>query len=990
MSARHALALLVLCTVGCGASVARAPIATPAKRPTLDGAVLLALPGGAAPFVVSGATADVVRGRVRWHVEADGSAVRRTQVTAEPIASAVSLPAWLGGGVAYLLDDGLAVATPSGPLRPLLRGNLGSLSIGAHELWARERVNNDWLRIDPGSGKARREAPPIAAPILAAWSSAGTIAGRGLTAGPEFFGPTSAIAIVDLLGPVLSRDGGDTWSPLDRAVVNAAFPAGGPKRIVREGTSVAFASDDRMATVGSGGTLGAPVPLAKTAPLPEVAALRIESEAPFGVPLADDELLLADSGRFAVVQRDPLRVVRVSRALELQSCQLVAGPRDVLAACVRHENASGGQLVLGTLRGLDAAPKLDVERTLPFGTGHRFAASSALVVASSCLGGIEGGLDLLSASKFCVRDVEGRWTELGVGSVAGRRHVVPRSDGGVLVAREDTAGKLELLSIERGAAATTTPLRLRFDERASELVGLDETAPGRVVAWFRTGLDLRAAHVEVGNGSLRVALWTPRKSLDAKALVGTWADRAMVLGLLDGPAKKDLHVDASVSTDGGRTWSFDAWPKDVRPQDISAAGKRVDCGPMGCRTLGWSRLGWHKTVAAHDAVLELADAPLLPPPPPTIARAKTIAARCTALAPPQTIPLAQAPVSPTMYPFLPNDVLLGLPGPKLGKDQSLVLTPVGRHVRGGLISVGPALGPWGDAARTVLRFATDLDPLGAVNETAPFALFADRNAATSATYSLRAAAWPLGPKRIVLSLCTYGRCDVWRASPAIPPERVELPSTVTAQSILGVRELGSVLAVLGTGWPVDVARLTDPQPFVALVSPQGVTVSFLSRASWASESQMAMSVEPVRGAVGVLELTPLPPWTHGTGYVLPIGSDARPSGAFELLVSSTPDVARPVTACGGSTPGWDDGDATVGRTIAVTIDGGTTLSINTEAGVLRSRMGASDACLERITALSKRASFQFDAQTGKALLFTPAPDGKTSQRHELACSITYL
>ena len=166
VSARHALALLVLCTAGCGASVARAPLPTTPKRPTLDGAVLLALPGGALPFMVPGATADVVRGRVRWHVEPDGSASRRSEVSAEPIASAVALPPWLGGGVAYLLDDGLSIAGPSGALRPLLRGSLGSLSVGARELWARERVSNDWLRIELASGKVRRKSPPITTPIL--------------------------------------------------------------------------------------------------------------------------------------------------------------------------------------------------------------------------------------------------------------------------------------------------------------------------------------------------------------------------------------------------------------------------------------------------------------------------------------------------------------------------------------------------------------------------------------------------------------------------------------------------------------------------------------------------------------------------------------------------------------------------------------------------------------------------------------------------------
>lgn len=976
--------LAALCAVACGAPVARAPVSAAPKRAVLDGALLLAAPGPTVPFVASGTTNDVVRGRVRWHVDPDGGATRLREVTAEPIVHAVTVPSWLGGGVSYVLDDGIAIASANGALRPIVRGTIASISIGAHELWARERVSNDWLRVDLALGKVRRESPPIAAPILAAWSSSGIGAGRALTAGPEFFGPSTAIAIVDLLGPVLSRDGGDTWSPLDRAIVRAAFPDGGPKRIVRDGATVALASDDRAAVVSSFGTLGTPTPLAKTPPVPESATIRVESVAPFGVPLGDD-ILLADAGRFAVVQRDPVRVLRASRSAELGACELSPG---MLAACARTGQA-GGQLVIGPLRGAEGAPQLDVEKTFAFGSGHRFSATSAVAVAASCAGGTEGGIDLLAATKVCVRDRGAKWTELGVGSVSGRRHLVPRLDGGVLIARDDTAGRLELLALEKGSAATTIPLKLHLDERARDLVSLDEIAEGRFIAWFRTATELRAILLDVGNGTLRVRQSLPRAVIDGKALVGTWADRALVVSLLDGPAKKDLHVEASITVDGGRTWSYDAWPAGVRPMDISANAKRVECGPIGCRTLGWSRIGWHKTVAVHDDVLDLSNAPTLPPPPPTIPRASTIDARCTTLGAPQTLPLAQVPLSPTMYPLQPNDVLLGLPGPKLGKDQSQILTPIGRNVRGGLISVGPTMGPWGDAARTVLRFSSDLDTLGVVNETAPFALFADRNAAANATWSMRPLAWALGPKRIVFALCSYGRCELWRAAASLPPERVDLASAVVSQSILGIRELGSVLAVLGMGWPLDAVRTSDPQPFVALVSSQGTTASFLARASWASESQMAMSVEPVRGAVGVLELTTSPPWTHGAGYVLPIGIDARPAGAFEQLVAATPDVVRPVTACGSATPGWDDGDAAVGRTIALTIDGGAKLLLPTEAGVLRSRMGASDACLERITAWSKRSSFQFDPHTGRAVLYDITPDGKNGRRSELSCTVSW-
>lgn len=983
MASSARVLILALCGVACASTPPRAPDKIDKSARPLDGAVLLAVPGAATPFVEAGTTTEIVRGRVRWHLDADGGATRLHEVVSEPIQHAVAMPAWLGGGAAYVLDAGLAVGSASGAFRPVFRGSISSLSIGAHELWARERPSGDYLRIDP-SGKVRREAPPIAAPILAPWSSSG---GRGPTSGPEFLGPKTAIAIVDLLGPVLSRDGGDSWTPLDRAIVRAAFPDGGPKRILRDGASVSLAGDDRAAVVSSAGTLGAPQPIPKAPLVPDVASIRVESLAPFGVPLAGDLVLVADAGRFATLQREPTRVLRVSRPSEaLGGCELAKSAQGVLAACART-GLAGGQLVVGSFR-----EDLDVEKTFAFGTSHRFSATGAVAVAASCAGGSEGGIDLFSATKVCVRDGEARWTELGIGLAAGRRGLVPRLDGGVLLVRDSPTGKVELVAIERGAAATVTPRVLELAEHTRDLVSVDEIAAGRFVAWFRTTTELRALVVEVRPTVLRMAEALPRAVLDGKAMVGTYADRAMVVSVVDVPVK---HVEASITTDGGRTWSYDAWPASVDPLDATAVGKRVECGALGCRTLGWSRLGWHPKVAVHDTIVSLGSAPSLPPPPPSMPRSNEVIARCTTSAS-ATVPIAQVPLAPTVYPLSPNDVLLGLPTAKLAANQAQVLTPIGRNVRGGFVSIGPTLGSWADTARTVLRFSTDLDPLGQVHETAPFALFADRNAAQNAVWSARPTAWATGPKRLVFSLCTYGRCELWRAAAAVVPEKVDLG--VTAQAILGARELGSVLAVLGQGWPNEASgasavtsatKTLDPQPFVALVGPQGVTVSFLARASWASESQLGMTYEPVRGAFGVLELTTAPAWTHGMGYVLPIGTDARPAGPFEQLVAATPDVARPTTACGLTTPGWDDGDAATGRTLTLLLDGTEARAIPTEAGVVRSRMSASDACLDRFTVWSRRASFQFDAHAGHGLLYELLPDGKNGKRSELTCTLSW-
>ncbi|MBI2389200.1 MAG: hypothetical protein HYV09_06250 [Deltaproteobacteria bacterium] len=988
-----ALALIVV--AGCGAQPARAPAPPSTRRAPLDGAVLVAHPGSPTSFVVSGATADVVRGRVRWHVDADGGATRLRDVTAQPITAALALPPWLDGGTAYVLEDGLSIGDASGGLRPIVRGPLSAVSVGARELWARDRASNDWLRVDLAKGTASRELPPIGAPILAAWSAAGPGTGRVITAGPEFFAKTSALAIVDFLGPVITRDGGDTWSPLDRAAVKAAFPAEGPKRVLREGGALLLATDDRAAPVSPSGVLGAPIAIARAPGLPEIAAVRVEVAAPFGVPLEDDALLLSDGGRFAVVQRDPLRVLRSTRAPDLGHCELAPGADAgalALAACVRHAQgayATGGQLVVGAVVERSGSTQLDVEKTFAFGTGHRLSATSAAVVAATCAGTSEGGIDLLGASKFCVRDAAGAWTDAFVASVSGRRHIIPRADGGLLVVRDDTGGRVELLALPRGAQINSTPLRLRLDEPTKNLLAIDEVAPGRMVAWWRTPTELRATAIEATSTRLRIIESLPRAVLDGRALVGTWADRAMIVAVVEGKSKHDARVEASVTADGGRHWSLSAWPEEVRPLDVSAPARRVECGAVGCRALGWSRLGWHPRVAVHDRLIDLADAAAIAPPPPSTPRATSVVADCTASGASQVVPAAQVPVARAPF-FTPSDVLLGLAGPKILPGWAQVLTPIGRNVRGGWISTGPSSGSWADHGRSVIRFASDLDPLGVVHETASFpAPFADRNAASTAGWGASPMAWALSPRRILVSLCRDARCELWRATAGAIPERVDLGPTIVPHAIHGARELGGVLAVVGTGRALDGPPGAEPTPFVAIVGPQGTAVSSLSRASWAAESQMGMSVEPVRGAFGVLEISPIPRWTHGTAYVLPLGVDARPSGGFELLLASTPDVARPSRACTASAPGWDDADAALGRTLVLGVDSGAPRTIRSMAGVVRSRFGALDACLDRITVLSDRSSFQYDAQSGRATYFALDADGKGAQRTELACTIAW-
>lgn len=972
--------------VACGGSAHTVRYAAPARAmPT--GAVMLAHAGSALPFMVG--VSDAVRGRARLHIDADGT-TRARDVLAEPISQAIAVPSHLGGGVVLVSEQGVAHATNT--LRPIFRGAVSSVSIGANELWARERTTSDWVRVDLAKGVATRELPPIAAPILTTWSTVGAHAGKSQSAGPEFGTQTFALAIVDLLGPVISRDAGATWSPINDATVRAAFPLNGPNRVVRDGNTLLLASDDRSVPVLSSGAFGAPVLAPQVQAVPDAAAIRLEQLAPFGVPLKSGDVLLADGGRLAVLELEPVRIDRTSRAAELTRCDLAPSKQDLaIAACLRHHEGSGGQLAVGSVVD-DTSPRFVADRTFPYGTSHRFSATSALAVAATCAGTSEGGIDLLSATKVCVRDVEGRWSDLAVAPISGRRHLLPRADGGVLIARDDATGRVELVALSRNASSTTIPLRLRLDMPSRELIGLEEVVPGRFTLWRRGATDLRALVIEVTDSHLSISVERPRALLDATAIVGTHGDHAMIADLTASKTPP-ARVEASITSDGGRTWGVQAWPEGVRPLDTTSSGRRIECGAVGCRLFGWTRLGWHERVSSYDRVVSLEDAPTLAARPAPSPRSKVIRARCSSTGS-ATIPAASVPLATPSYPQQPNDVLLGLPAPKLPKDHVQVLTPfTSRNVRGGYVTVGPVNGLWGDKARTFARFASDLDPLGAVHETPTFASpFPDRISAQMSWGSVRRfEAAALGPGRVLVVTCLYSRCDVMRLGPNVPPERVDL-GDVTMTKFINARELGDNLAIFGLGTHRDAAtptRVFESSPFVAIVDARGTTVSFLARAGWGDLPGAVMTVDATRGLFGVRSTSTAPTWTDGAAYVVRLGLDGRPAGAFETLLAPSPEISRPTKACGPSASGWDEADVAQSRVLHLTIDGGTMLSLDALAGALRTRVSSTSACLERLTALSRSAAFQLDAATGQAQHLALDPDGKGGKKTSLTCTLDW-
>jgi hypothetical protein len=973
---RFALAAGVLACVAC-ARPAATPNASAPVAAKKQGALLLANPGSVPAMVVPGAPREIVRGRVRFRLD-DGGATRLSEVASDPALVAVALPTWLGEGIALFGEDSVTVASPSG-LRPIARARLVSPSIGAHELWARAQgAGGDWVRIDLAKGEASAVAPPIAAPIVLPAS----YAGRALTAGPEYGSPSFAVALVDLLGPVMTRDAGATWTAIEGT--RAAFPFALPTRVTREKGAISIATEDRAVPVSQAGVLGSPIEVVKqAAPIPEVAAVRIEAAAPFGVRLDDGELLVADGPRFARVQTDPVRVTRVTRDDSLTRCELGPTPKGLaLAACMRHEEGSpfGGRLAVGTVVDGGSGPRLVSERTFAPSTRSVMSPTGALVVAARCDGSPEGGSDLLTATSLCVRDRAGTWTDLALKGA--RTMVSPLADGGVIVAR-DTGSGIELVHWARSATPVATPARLQlFGGPKFTLFRVDEVEPGMLVVWRRNGNEISALHVRIG-AALTVTYESPRTIVDPSVVVAAYGEHAMIAVSTKGAEGEPSHVSGSISNDGGRTWFTDAFPEGLRT--LEPASSNIDCGPSGCRVFGWSRVGWELQIAAADHVVDVDAVPRMLPPKPAPKRSTVFTATCVRVAPRKTIDVDKAYGLPLAKSG--SSALLGLPSPKPSPGQVLVVAPLAfGTVRGAVLSVGPASGSWGSNARSVVRFTSDLDPPGVVHESAPFAApFADRISAGGSV-----SAFALAPGRIVVAALVEQRAEVYRVEAGVVPQKIDLGGTVTASRIVSARELGGTLLLTGGGQKPDspigkpYAPLYDPTPFAAIVDANGAHTAFLAPSGSVDDAHLAATIDPSHGTFGVSMLGALPSWTGGTVYVLPLAADAHPGAGFSSFPGAVSDIARPTAGCSPSTAGWDRVESSW-KALSLTIDKEAPIVVQGSAAA-RTRASNAGVCLDRFTIVRADSIFQLDAGARRAIHYALDDGGQTAHRDELSCA----
>lgn len=991
--------------------------------------MLLALPGSANAWLVPNARGELVRGRTRWHVAEDGTATRARVLTRQPIDAALAVPAWLGGGLALLSEGGLSLGGADGSVRPVARGSFASLSVGAGELWTRARPTFDWVRLDVGRGVATLEPPPIAAPIAAALRSSTHLPGLVASAGPEFVSDKIALAIVDVLGPVRTQDGGATWTQLDEDDVRAAFPRGAPTRLLREGQGLALADDERYVPVSPSGRLGAPVPLARLKDaLPDAGAVRFEEVAPFGVPLGGSRVLVADGPRIALATLIPsVRILRVQRVPDAVRCEVRRAPAGeaalALATCLRRPEgapATAARLDVGVI---DDATSLhfSVERSFSSTAKPHVSPSGALAVAGPCSKGLEVH-EFFTASLACVRDGKGEWRELSLSGVPGlRRGVTPTVAGGLVVARDDTGGgkggDFEIVHVPpEGRPAKLQRLRLGpapLPQPRVELAAIEEVEPGRLVLW-REGGGLASSTVAIvpaaeggGDRAAQEAHLALRASpapylFDAQTAWGLYGDRAIVarlgrersMGAREGepPHETPILDRLALTRDGGARFVDADWPKSAPLLEVDAGKPRLDCGAYGCRAFGWARLGWSAEVLESDTIVSLDDAravdlPVSPPP----SRSTAVLARCTSVGKPTQLPAARLPAVPAAsYAYSsPRDTLLGLGAPKIAPGQLLQLVPFARGaVRGGLVGWGPEKGAWGDQGHAIARFSSDFDALDVVHESLPVAgLFADRTAFVRAA----ASAIALGPGRVLVSACELGFCSrTFRAIAGAPLEKIDLSPAGEIVRLTNARELGGTLLVVGLAVPREkAASASEPALFVAVVTASGTTVTRLGRSQPLEDSALVATADPARRRLGLMTYSPLPTWTGGTTYVLPIDPSGRPASGFEALSAAPSELARPHEPCGAQAASWDRGEQNKRRTLEIWLDGKQALATQADGVVLRERLSASGACLDRVTLLSPQSALQIDGASGRALWLRVEADGKPATRRELVCGLEW-
>jgi hypothetical protein len=606
------------------------------------------------------------------------------------------LPDRLGGGFLFRVDDRSIWRAEKwlGPARPIYISSapIVRIALGLDRVYvlARGTIGEPgWRAIDGETGAPKPLGPWPTSPSIGSYAAADG---------------WRALAVADLRGIVATSDAGATWRTLPLPIEPRDVTVKGDSLEVRgtEGrvdVTYELRADGQMARISDAPRAASDAAQSnEVEPLGPLGAHPLEVAVDDGWPLGEGTALVARDGALSRVRLEDGAVVEsVPGAYPLRPSRchpvplggargfgFVCGePRGATIVYAFDATASHGAMT--ELRRFDAP-----RAVLASGNG-------ALVVRGPCDAHAAGDGDP-EAHHYCVRTLDGAWSEIRVEGGVGSERVAVLADGRFAIV-SPPKGNLDsgrLTIVEKGRAESV-PIVFAEGAPGPEpsvdlsrvmamgvwLDGIEERRPGVLGGW-----------IEASGTMLGFEL-----SLDGKARLGALVRGEHSLPMVSG--RYGLGWSGArtgyETTDGGMTWKTISVPEPIKP--LRAITSRA-CGPVGCSAAGWLRIGWgaassESSVAPHQSLPSLPRSYL------------SLALECTADGgSARAVPREPAGNRTVRRP----DDLLGPPPPVAASPDARLVTldtmdTRGTGPTGRMVVWGPKSSEWGPGARWVVRWA---------------------------------------------------------------------------------------------------------------------------------------------------------------------------------------------------------------------------------------------------------------------------------------------
>jgi hypothetical protein len=959
--------------------------------------------------------------RMRVIVREDGTIERAAELFPLGDTKSIKLPSRLGGGFVFHANGSGGTQlwrAPSwlGKLEPLVRLDavLTDVMPGFDRLYLRPAGTNQLRALDAKTGDELPIGP------LPPSSSYGKLA---------FADGWRAVVDTDLRGPLATFDAGMTWRPIgikdkERATeirVISGDPtvvvAGGEYTVDSRGI-VSFRANDPPRTTATDDADATPRPPGPFGKRPLRAAVED------GWPDSPSTAVVARRGALARISLRDGAVLEVAEEAfpERQaSCHAVRMRQSFGFICGERD---------GTTVVYAFAPPLGLQPILRF-TRPRFVAASgngALIVRGGCSDESELSGD---TRPYCAVSASGAKREVRVKGDLGVERVVALSDGRVAVLVPPRPGATGQVTLLKGSAMTSIPLKLPTEPRAAAadvrrgmwLEGFEERSPGEIAGW-----------VEAGGRVVGVRVRLDGTVIAGEPRAGEGSDDAGVL--VSGRfalARGDEEL--AESTDGGMTWTkFDLPDRDRDPTDSPTRS----CGPVGCALRGWIRVGWGKSPEGDLVAAQTTSSSRT-----TMKSSSSLRLRCEAVSS-VAATVAERP-SPRAAPVVatPSRGLSGTFGPLRGASPGglagglvggLGIAPAPALQTTGWLPFRNAAAPplsgdeigfgggspdsvvsvrayawgrkgadWTRAGHLVIRFDDRFDGTGGVRSSsvgaAPWADEAGASEAVAATVGWSAFLDPSG--RAALATACRG------------PMACALYAVAEAQPVLAIRD---AVGRLGSSTrPMSAVRLGETWFYLAPAGSSGVADSLvLWRADLGVAREVATFNRPtgfranssdtpprlvrraLGGGLGVLvSVTSDPRAASPAYYVFPIDPDKGAIG--EAVFVGPRDLGGKVPdRCSAGQDGWQFDASPEGQMMVDVVGSAATL----DGIALRLRLDPGSRCIDGIAAtmegtltrsggnakdVASAGAKPRDADAGSAISLAATERGPSGRRWLLRC-----